>query len=79
MTTQTPSGTIYPEIGFSCEPISDQEISNFCSNYIEFTGNFDWPEKREMIKALKEVCKTPTGRQAFRAHGSGLHRLFPAP
>ena len=60
------------EIQFNCKPVSDDDIEEFCRDYIQYYPDSLAKKEREkqikmMIRAIKTVCQTPTGRMAFRA------------
>lgn len=60
------------EIQFNCKPVSDADIEEFCRDYIQYYPDSLTKTEREkqikmMIRAIKTVCQTPTGRMAFRA------------
>ncbi len=54
------------ELTYSADEIPDSEIEFFCSQ-INFIGEKAPEGKQILIRALKEVCKAPTGRMSFRA------------
>ena len=55
-----------PEYGYSAAPVTEEEIRDFCQNYINFEPNTE--ESREIMRrGLREVCRVPTGCMAFRA------------
>ena len=57
------------EYNHSCAPVTDAEILDFCNNDLQFMTPSDkiTDYKDLMFQSLKEVCRTPTGRMAFRA------------
>ena len=76
MTNSQLDPNIVYEHGFSAEEISDKELKDFCNQIVFCSGDgenypekklFQWSDRNELFKALKEISKTPTGRMSLRA------------